>query len=98
MDYRATESWNLRAGWILDGQPYTKEYYPVNSPDDSPFYAFTAGAGWRLGKGAVDVAYMHETGNALFGRRLGGISDHDVEFSNARLSHNRFFFSVLVQP
>jgi hypothetical protein len=92
--FQGNDFLRVRGGFIIDDQPYSLEYYPVNKPDDAPFYGFTLGAGWSLQKVGFDVAFLHETGHALFGERLEGILDHDVEFSDGHINHNRFFFSV----
>lgn len=98
MEFFATDSWTLRAGWVLDNQLYRRNSYSYDTPDTPAFYAFSLGAGWKIGKAHVDIAYMHETGVAYFGRRLGGITDHDVESTDASFSHNRFFFTLQVSP
>jgi hypothetical protein len=97
LEYQANDSFKLRGGIVIDDQPYSLNYYPLNEPDDSPFYGFTFGGGWSFQKFGFDAAFLHETGRALFGVRLGGILDHDVEFSDGHVSHNRFFFSIRFQ-
>jgi long-subunit fatty acid transport protein len=97
LEFETNESMKVRGGVVIDDQPYSLNFYPVNGSDDSPFYGFTLGAGWTYQKIDFDVAYLHETGTAVFGERLGGHLDNDVEFSEGRLSHNRFFFSARFQ-
>lgn len=97
LEYQANDIMKVRGGIIIDDQPYSLNYYPVNEPDDSPFYGFTLGGGWTYLRIGFDVVYLHETGRALFGQRLGGILDRDAEFSDGHLSHNRFFFSMKFQ-
>jgi long-subunit fatty acid transport protein len=97
LEFQANESMKVRGGVVIDDQPYSLNFYPVNEPDDSPFYGFTLGGGWNYQKIGFDVAFLHENGKALFGERLGGHLDGDAEFSEGHLSHNRFFFSMKLQ-
>ena len=94
LEYQINDSALLRAGWILDDQPYTKQYFFGDETDDSPFYGYTFGGGWHTKNVGFDLAFLHESGTALSGLRLGGITDHDFEFSDRQFSHNRFFFTV----
>lgn len=57
-EYRLTDSFSLRGGMELFGNPYNKNSYNVPQPNiDYNFKTYNGGLGYRIGNFAFDVAY-----------------------------------------
>ncbi len=56
--YRLSDAWKLRAGYIYDQNPVDEEYFETGVPD-SDRQALSVGAGHTMGNITIDVAYLY---------------------------------------
>jgi len=56
--YRLSDQWKVRAGYLYDQNPVKEEHFETRIPD-SDRQGFSIGAGYTSGSVTIDVAYMY---------------------------------------
>jgi len=56
--YRLSDQWKLRAGYVYDKNPVGEAHFETRTPD-SDRQGITIGAGYAIGNMTVDLAYMY---------------------------------------
>ncbi len=62
--YKLSDQWKLRAGYVYDQNPVKEEYFETQLPD-SDRQGISIGAGYTIGNVTIDAAYMY----ILFNKR-----------------------------
>ena len=56
--YKLTDQWKLRAGYLFDQNPVPNEYFETRTPD-SDRHGFAVGVGYSIGNVTIDAGYLY---------------------------------------
>ena len=90
----------FRAGFLIDDQPYTNSSF-LDSPfasdipiEDTQFYGYTFGAGYKANAFNLDFGFVREQGKARAKIPFGTHIDRSQLQTDLEFHHNRFLFGI----